>query len=237
MTGIKRIAARLLVRWETLLVVAIIGVGIWSATLSPFFLKSANLLDLVTPYVFIGLLAFGLTFVVITGEIDISVVSTLAASIVCFAQIFGAGVNIWLAALAALGIAAALGLANGLLVGVLNLPSLAVTLGTLAAYSGLAFIVLSGEGVASFPSSFTKFGGGYLANNELPVALLVLLGFAVALGVLLHATRFGRYLFAIGSNREAARGDAGSRHRLRPLRADGRHRRARVRRLLRLCTG
>ena len=178
MTGIKRIAARLLVRWETLLVVAIIGVGIWSATLSPFFLKSANLLDLVTPYVFIGLLAFGLTFVVITGEIDISVVSTLAAS--------------------------ALGLANGLLVGVLNLPSLAVTLGTLAAYSGLAFIVLSGEGVASFPSSFTKFGGGYLANNELPVALLVLLGFAVALGVLLHATRFGRYLFAIGSNREAA---------------------------------
>jgi rhamnose transport system permease protein len=204
MTGIKRIAVRLLVRWETLLVVAIVGVGIWSATLSPFFLKSANLLDLVTPYVFIGLLAFGLTFVVITGEIDISIVSTLAASIVCFAQIFGAGVNIWLAALAALGIAAALGLANGLLVGVLNLPSLAVTLGTLAAYSGLAFIVLSGEGVASFPSSFTKFGGGYLANNELPVALLVLLGFAVALGVLLHATRFGRYLFAIGSNREAA---------------------------------
>jgi rhamnose transport system permease protein len=205
MIGLKSIAARLLVRWETLLVVAIVGVGIWSATLSPFFLKSANLLDLVTPYVFIGLMAFGLTFVVITGEIDISVASTLAASIVCFAQIFGAGVNIWLAALAALGIAAALGLANGLLVGVLNLPSLAVTLGTLAAYSGLAFIVLSGEGVASFPAGFTKFGGGYLVNKELPVALLVMLGFAVALGVLLHATRFGRYLFSIGSNREAAR--------------------------------
>jgi rhamnose transport system permease protein len=205
MTGLKSIAARLLVRWETLLVIAIVGVGIWSATLSPFFLKSANLLDLVTPYVFIGLLAFGLTFVVITGEIDISVASTLAASIVCFAQIFGAGVNIWLAALAALGIAAALGLANGLLVGVLNLPSLAVTLGTLAAYSGLAFIVLSGEGVASFPAGFTELGGGYLVNKELPVALLVMLGFAVALGVLLHATRFGRYLFSIGSNREAAR--------------------------------
>jgi rhamnose transport system permease protein len=205
MTGLKSIAARLLVRWETLLVVAIVGVGIWSATLSPFFLKSANLLDLVTPYVFIGLLAFGLTFVVITGEIDISVASTLAASIVCFAQIFGAGVNVWLAALAALGIAAALGLANGLLVGVLNLPSLAVTLGTLAAYSGLAFIVLSGEGVASFPASFTEFGGGYIVHKELPVALLVMLGFALGLGVLLHATRFGRYLFSIGSNREAAR--------------------------------
>ena len=60
---------------------------------------AANLLDLVTPYVFIGLLAFGLTFVVIAGEIDISVASTLAVSVVSFAQIFEHGVNIWLAAL------------------------------------------------------------------------------------------------------------------------------------------
>jgi rhamnose transport system permease protein len=200
----KTLVGRVLVRWETLLVVAIIAVGIWSVTLSPFFLNRANLLDLVTPYVFVGLMAFGLTFVVITGEIDISICSTLAASIVCFAQIFAAGVNVWVAALIGLCIAGGLGLVNGLLVGVLNLPSLAVTLGTLAAYSGLAFIVLSGEGVATFPESFTKYGGGYLASNELPIALLVLLAFALGLGILLHGTRFGRYLYAIGSNREAA---------------------------------
>ncbi|NUR76592.1 MAG: ABC transporter permease, partial [Thermoleophilia bacterium] len=148
----RSLAARVIVRWEALLVVAIVGVGIWSVTLSPFFLRRANLLDLVTPYVFVGLMAFGLTFVVITGEIDISVASTLAASIVCFAQIFAAGVNVWAAALIGLCIAAGLGLVNGLLVGVLNLPSLAVTLGTMAAYSGLAFVVLSGEGVATFPA-------------------------------------------------------------------------------------
>jgi len=201
----KAFAGRALVRWETLLVVAIVAVGIWSVTLSPFFLRRANLLDLVTPYVFIGLMAFGLTFVVITGEIDISVASTLAASIVSFAQIFAAGVNVWAAALIGLCIAGGLGLVNGVLVGVLNLPSLAVTLGTMAAYSGLAFVILSGEGVATFPAGFTKFGGGYLASNELPIALLVMLGFAAGLGILLHRTRFGRYLFAIGSNREAAR--------------------------------
>ena len=201
----RSLAARVIVRWEALLVVAIVGVGIWSVTLSPFFLRRANLLDLVTPYVFIGLMAFGLTFVVITGEIDISVASTLAASIVCFAQIFAAGVNVWAAVLIGLCIAAGLGLVNGLLVGVRNLPSLAVTLGTMAAYSGLAFVVLSGEGVPTFPACITRFGGGYLANNELPVALLVMLAFALALGLLLHGTRFGRYLFAIGSNREAAR--------------------------------
>lgn len=205
MTLAVTLARRLLVRWETLLVAAIIGVGIWSATLSPFFLERANLLDLVTPYVFIGLMAFGLTLVVIAGEIDISVSSMLAVSVVGFAQLFGAGTNIWLAAALGLAIATALGLVNGILVGILNLPSLAITLGTLAAYSGLAFVVLSGEGIAEFPTSYTTVGGGYVAGNELPVALLVLLGFALGLGVLLHATRFGRYLFAIGSNREAAR--------------------------------
>jgi rhamnose transport system permease protein len=202
---VKHIAGRLLVRWETLLVLAIVGVGIWSWTLSPFFLNRANLLDLATPYIFIGLMAFGLTFVVVAGEIDISVVSNLAVSVVCFAQIYDAGVNVWLAAFAGLVVATTLGLVNGFLVGILNLPSLAVTLGTLAAYGGLAYVVLSGEGVASFPSGYSKIGGGYIAGNELPVALLVLVGFTLLLALLLHATRFGRYLFTIGSNREAAR--------------------------------
>ena len=59
----------------------ILGVGIWSATLSPFFLTRLNLLDLVTPYIFIGLMALGLTFVVIAGEIDISVASILAVCV------------------------------------------------------------------------------------------------------------------------------------------------------------
>jgi rhamnose transport system permease protein len=200
----RAIALRLLVRWETLLVVAIVGAGIWSTTLSPFFLKRPNLLDLLTPYIFIGLMAFGLTFVVVAGEIDISIVSNMAVSVVCFAQLFDAGVNVWLAAVIGLGVSTVLGLVNGALVSLLDLPSLAITLGTLAAYGGLAYVILSGEGVASFPSGYTKIGGGYV-GNELPIALLVVLGVAVALGFVLHATRFGRYVFTIGSNREAAR--------------------------------
>jgi rhamnose transport system permease protein len=204
MTSIARVAGRLLLRWETLLLVAIVGVGIWSTTLSPFFLKRANLLDLLTPYVFIGLMAFGLTFVVIAGEIDISVVSNLAVSVVCFARIFDTGVNVWVAGLAGLAVATTLGLVNGALVGLLNLPSLAITLGTLAAYGGLAFVVFTSEEFASFPSGYTELGGGYI-SNEVPVALFVLLGAALVLGLLLHASRFGRYVFTIGSNREAAR--------------------------------
>src|SRR5262249_35014593 len=83
-------------------------------------------------------------------------------------------------------------------------PSLAVTLGTLAAYRGLAYVIQGGSSVSGFPSSFTRIGGGYI-HNELPVALLVLLGSAFVLGLLLHATRFDRYLFTIGSSRDASR--------------------------------
>ena len=204
MSGLGRAVWRVVARWEVILIVLIVATGIWSATLSSFFLQRANLLDLLTPYIFLGLLAFGLTFVVIAGEIDISVVSTMAVAAASFAHLWNAGVNVWLAALAALVVGTGLGLVNGLLIGVLNLPSLAITLGTLAAYRGLAYLILEGEAISGFPTSFTNIGGGYV-RNELPVALLVLCGFALVLGLLLHATRFGRYLYALGSNREAAR--------------------------------
>ena len=204
MSTVGRIAWKVLARWETLLVLLIIGAGIWSWTLSDFFLRRANLLDLETPYVWIGLLAFGLTFVVVAGEIDISVASMMAVSAVCIGEIWQAGVNVWIAALAGLCIATALGLVNGLLVGLLNLPSLAVTLGTLAAFRGLAYVILGGGSISGLPIDFTNVGGGYI-GNELPIALLVLLGFALVLGLLLHATRFGRYVFTLGSNREVAR--------------------------------
>jgi rhamnose transport system permease protein len=201
---VSRLLLRLVVRWETLLVVAIVGVSVWSTTLSPFFLTRLNLLDLMTPYVFIGLMALGLTFVVIAGEIDISVTAILAVSVVAFAQLLDHGLNVWIAALAGLVVAAALGLVNGALVALVNLPSLAVTLGTLAAFQGLAFVILSAEGVAEFPQGYLNLGGGYI-HNELPVALVGLFVATVVLGAVLHATRFGRYLFAIGNNREAAR--------------------------------
>jgi rhamnose transport system permease protein len=201
---VRRLLLRLVVRWETLLVVAIVGVSVWSTTLSPFFLTRLNLLDLMTPYVFIGLMALGLAFVVIAGEIDISVTAILAVSVVSFAQLLDHGLNVWIAALVGLVVAAGLGLVNGALVALVGLPSLAVTLGTLAAFQGLAFVILSGEGVAEFPQGYLNLGGGYI-HNELPVALVGLFVATVVLGAVLHASRFGRYLFAIGNNREAAR--------------------------------
>jgi rhamnose transport system permease protein len=204
-TAVKRFALGLFVRWETVLVVLIVLVAIWCRSLSPLFFTKLNLLDLATPYIFVGLMALGLTFVVIAGEIDISVASILAVSVVVLGQVFEAGANIWFAALVGLLVAFGLGIVNGFLVAVVGLPSLAVTLGTLAAYRGIAFLIHSGEGVASFPTNFTNAGAGYFWGQQVPIALPVFLGSAVVLGFLLHATRFGRYIYALGSNREAAR--------------------------------
>src|SRR5260370_40880966 len=100
----------------------------------------------------------GLTFVVAAGDIDIAVASALALSMVIFAQLWHAGVNIWLASLIGLALGTLLGAANGILVSLFNLPSLAVTLGTLAAYRGLAFVILGGGGVTGFPDAFTRLG-------------------------------------------------------------------------------
>jgi rhamnose transport system permease protein len=195
----------LLARWELVLILLILVAGAWSALLSPYFLDAANLFDLTKPYIVIGLMALGLTFVVISGDIDISVASTLALTMVIFAQLWHGGVKIAIASLIALAIGTSLGAVNGFLVSVLNLPSLAVTLGTLAAYRGLAFVVLGGGGVTGFPEAFTRLGFGYVGTSLVPISLLILLLFGGALALLLHGTRFGRYVYAIGANREAAR--------------------------------
>lgn len=192
-------------RWEFVLVVLIIAAGIWSASLSPFFLETENLLELLKPYTMIGLMALGLTLVVVAGEIDISVASTLAVCVVVFADVWQHGVNIWLACLIGLLVGTGLGLFNGALVGLLHLPSLAVTLGTLAAYRGLAFVILGSEGITGFPDGFTRLGNGNVASSSFPVGVAIFVAAAVVFAVLLHGTRFGRYIYAIGANREAAR--------------------------------
>ena len=198
-------ARSLVGRWEFVLVLLILAAGAWSASLSPFFLDTENLLDLMKPYTMIGLMALGLTLVVVAGEIDISVASTLAVCVVVFADVWQHGVNIWLACFVGLLVGTGLGLFNGVLVGVLHLPSLAVTLGTLAAYRGLAFVILGSEGITGFPQGFTRLGNGYVGSSAVPVGLAIFVAAALVFAVVLHGTRFGRYVYAIGSNREAAR--------------------------------
>lgn len=200
-----RLLFRVARRWETILILLIILSLFWLASLSPHFLALDNLMRQTRAVVVIGILALGLTPVVLAAEIDLSGESILAVCAVTFGLLFEGGLDVWTAALLTVLLGAVMGLINGLLVGVLNLPSLAVTLGTLIGYRGLAFVILERRPISGFPSAFTSLGTGTFGNTAVPNALLILLALAALVGAVLHATTYGRRLYAIGHNRQTAR--------------------------------
>jgi len=154
----------------------------------------------------IALIALPLTLVVITGEIDLSVASVLGLTCTLFGQLFASGITalpvlIGLCLLAG----AMLGAVNGLFVTVFGLPSLAVTIGTLALYRGLAYVVLGDRAVANYPPDWTRNAIAPLPGTVIPWPIVVVGVLALGFGVVLYVTPVGRGLYAIGNNAEAAR--------------------------------
>ncbi len=197
--------AAVFLRWEWLLVVLLFVAGVVSTRLSPYFLDIKNLFDMTFNFMARSIIALPMAFIIISGNIDLSVASTLAMSTILMAWSFQAGLNIWLAMLLGLAIGALGGLINGLLVAKVKLPSLVVTLGTYALYRGVAFVVLGDHVVRNFPPQFAYLGQGYVGSTPVPVPLIIFLVLAVLFGLLLHRTTFGRFVYAIGSNEQACR--------------------------------
>lgn len=150
----------------------------------------------------IALIALPMTFVIVTGEIDLSVASILGLTSAVMGAMWNGGMTIQSIIPAVVVVGALLGAVNGVFVTVFGLPSLPVTIGTLALYRGLAFVVLGDSAVADFPLGYTTWVGSTTAG--VPNVLVVLLPLAVVAGVVLHATSFGRAAFAAGANAEAA---------------------------------
>jgi rhamnose transport system permease protein len=198
-------AARSLLSWDAVVILAlIVVVGVGTATINgvgtPRFYRFA-----VLEAIPVALIALPLTLVIITGEIDLSVASTVGLSCSVLGAMWHAGVHsLPLLVLVSLLLGAVLGAVNGVFVTVFGLPSLAVTIGTLALYRGLAFVVLGDRAVADYPVSWTKNAIAPIPGTTIPWFVLVVLGLAVVFGVLLYATPVGRALYAIGNNAEAA---------------------------------
>jgi rhamnose transport system permease protein len=151
-----------------------------------------------------GFMALAMTFVIIGGHIDLSCASTLAlvCTLVTWLSIH-AGIDIRIMAVLGLLVGAALGFINGWLVAVLGLPSLVVTLGTMAAYRGIAQL-LAGDRSLPVPRSFQGIDQLWPADL-VPMPLFLFLTLAVIAGVLLHKTIVGRWVYALGTNEQAAR--------------------------------
>jgi rhamnose transport system permease protein len=159
------------------------------------------LLD-VTP---ILLIALPMTLVIVTGEIDLSVASVVGLSTVLVGLLFEAGYSIPVAALVALVAGAACGALNGFLVAYVGLPSLAVTIGTLALYRGLAVGLLGTTAITGFPDRWSDLATAEIGETGVPQVVLLVAVLIVGFGLLLHFTSFGRCVYDIGLNAEAAR--------------------------------
>jgi rhamnose transport system permease protein len=200
----RRAGLRRLLRWETALVLLLLLVGLIGEQTSPGFLTGSNLFYLGLDVGEIALMALPLTMIIVAGEIDLSIASILGLASAVLGWLWNAGWPLELIFPTVLVVGGLAGALNGVLVTRLGLPSLAVTIGTLALYRGLAFVILGDEAVADFPASYTRFGTTPVPGTQIPYPILLFAVLAVVFGVVLHATPFGRSVFAIGANQEAA---------------------------------
>lgn len=185
----------------------LIAAVVYGALSSPFFLNFGALLVNTGRYVEIGLLALALTVVIINGDIDLSVASNLAVSAATLGLLVQAGVAVQIAALATLAVGTALGAFNAFFIVRLGLPSLVVTLATLALYRGLAQIMLGDSAVTAYPAEFVGADQVSLLGDfaRVPMPLVIFVGFAILFGFLLSRTNFGLSCYLTGSNQQAAR--------------------------------
>jgi rhamnose transport system permease protein len=193
-----------LVRWDTAVTVLLLVVLLYGFTGVDNFGAPLNLSFLIGNTVIIAIVALPMTMLVVAGEVDLSVGSAAGLSSALMGGLWNANWPIEYIVPLCLLAGAAGGLLNGLLVTRLGLPSLAVTIGTLAAYRGLAQIILGADAVTDFPQSYLDFGSGRIADTPIPYTFVVYAVLLVAAAIVLHATPTGRSLFAIGANKEAA---------------------------------
>lgn len=195
---------RLFASWEMLLLGVAIAIFIANAFASPFFLNAWNLSDATFNFTEKALIAFAMTLLIISGEIDLSVAAIIALASTAMGAAAQAGVGTPGLVLIGIGTGLVCGAINGGLVAGLKLPSIVVTIGTMSLFRGLSYIVLGDKAYGGYPASFAYFGQGYVFW-VFSFEFVLFIAVAIIFGVLLHCTSFGRRVYAIGNNEFAAR--------------------------------
>jgi ribose transport system permease protein len=171
--------------------------------LSPYFLTVNNILTVATQTAVIAIIAIGQTYVLITGGIDLSIGSNIALSAMVAGICMRANLPVSFAIMAGLLTGMLSGTLNGIMVAFGKLPPFIATLGMMTVARGLAYTITKALPIANLPRSFTVFGTDRTFGIPNPVIIMVLL--SLIFGFILAKTKFGRHVYAIGSNFEAAR--------------------------------
>jgi AI-2 transport system permease protein len=200
---------KLFLVWETFLTFFLLFIILLFGLITPGFLDVNNLLYSINDFAYIAVAAIPMTFVIITGGIDVSVGSIMGLSSISLGVLWMNGMDIWIALIIALLVSIASGFINGFIVAHTTVQPLVVTLGGMFLFSGIALVLSGGssasgyEGISGFPSSFIELANGQLLG--IPNSIWILLAIILLFGALLHLTRYGRNVFLVGVNIKAAR--------------------------------
>jgi ribose transport system permease protein len=170
---------------------------------SSAFMTTPNLVNVLRQAALLFLLASGVTLVILTGGLDLSVGANVALSACLAATLIKSTGSILLAVFASLGCGLFIGIANGLLVTLVRIPPFIATYGMLWILHGITYWFMKGETIHGFPASFRAIGSGYWLGIPVPVYLM--LGFLLIGVVFAQRTRWGQEIYAVGANSEAAR--------------------------------
>jgi rhamnose transport system permease protein len=192
-------------RWEWILVVLVIISIIINSNITPYFLKVTNLFDMTFNFMELGIVVLIMTFVIIIGQIDLSIGSNMALSSAVMGISYQMGLNIWIAMLSGLSAGTLGGFFNGIIIRRVKIHSIIITLATYSLYRGIAYILLEDKAVTGYPPKFLYLGQGYIGNSPVPVLLAIFVVLAILFGLILHKSTFGRYMYSIGNNELASR--------------------------------
>jgi rhamnose transport system permease protein len=195
---------RLLLTREAAVVAAVVLFSMWAYSNVAYFGDQLTLTYLLLDVTPILLIALPMTLVILTGEIDLSVASVVGLSSVLLGLLHQHGFSIPMAALVACLAGTLCGALNGYLVAQVGLPSLAVTIGTLALYRGLAVGLLGTKAVTDFPADWTRRASGTIGGTGIPTVMWLFLLLVVGFTLALHFSPFGRGIYDIGLGSEAA---------------------------------
>jgi rhamnose transport system permease protein len=201
----RSLAKSIVLRHEIILLLLLVAEIIYFHSAGRRFGTTDNVFNIIRHSVEIGILALVMTPIILTGGIDLSVGSILGLCAVLFGKMWrDAHMDPWLAGLGTLGVGAACGAFNALLITRLRIPPLIVTLGTFSLFRGLAEAITHGvDAYTNFPESFLFLGTGQLAG--IPTQAWILIFVAVSIWLLVHQTTFGRSCRAVGFAVEGAR--------------------------------
>jgi AI-2 transport system permease protein len=200
---------KLILRWEGFLLLCILLEMAIFGSINPSFLNVTDILYSMNDYMYVGIAAIPMTLVMVTGGIDVSVGSIMGLASIVLGVSWSHGVNVWIAAVLALVVGCLAGLFNGVIISFTKIQPLVITLGSMFLFSGIALVISGGgkasgyEGISGLPDGFLS-----LANNSvlgIPNLVLIFILFIILGTFLLHFTKFGRKVFLVGINSEAAK--------------------------------